>query len=221
MEDRDEADSLPVPVVDALTSGNRINDWAYFSTKAICILSAFPLSEPFRRILTLIHDKSVNGLTKSPPIERLIVHFLNEIPLIESIPTRISIQYDPPIQANVLSARQSMSSFGSLLKCLGVEGFLLTLLAVLLEVKIIVHALKTVSLTPACESIYELIYPLQWQCAYVPTCPLGLAGILEAPFPFILGINTCFYDHHTPPDDVVAIDLKCKDPRVAHSPCFA
>ena len=33
----------------------------------------------------------------------------------------------------------------------------------------------------------QLIFPFQWKCPYIPMCPLKLADVLSAPFPFIYG----------------------------------
>lgn len=33
----------------------------------------------------------------------------------------------------------------------------------------------------------SMIFPFSWQCPYVPLCPLGLADVLYAPVPYIVG----------------------------------
>lgn len=52
-----------------------------------------------------------------------------------------------------------------------------------------------------------MIFPFQWQCPYIPLCPLSLAGVLSAPLPFIVGVDSRYFDLHDPPQDVVCIDL--------------
>ena len=79
------------------------------------------------------------------------------------------------------------------------------MLLALLEQKILVHSLRFAlfmvillffrswMLTAVAESICSLMFPFHWQCPYIPQCPLGLAGVLHAPLPFIAGVDSrCF-----------------------------
>ena len=52
-----------------------------------------------------------------------------------------------------------------------------------------------------------MIFPLHWQCPYIPLCPLALADVLNAPVPFIVGIHSSSFDLHDPPADVICVDL--------------
>lgn len=52
-----------------------------------------------------------------------------------------------------------------------------------------------------------MIFPLHWQCPYIPLCPLVLADVLSAPVPFIVGIHSSYFDLHDPPADVICVDL--------------
>jgi hypothetical protein len=38
-----------------------------------------------------------------------------------------------------------------------------------------------------------MLFPFQWQCAYIPLCPLAVSDTLDAPFPFIIGKNNFEY----------------------------
>ena len=52
-----------------------------------------------------------------------------------------------------------------------------------------------------------MTFPLRWQCPYIPLCPLCLAGMLNAPMPFIVGMHSSYFDLNDPPSDVVCVDL--------------
>ena len=39
--------------------------------------------------------------------------------------------------------------------------------------------------------IFQIIFPFHWECPYIPLCPLGLSGVLNAPCPFIVGKQFC------------------------------
>ncbi|RMC19283.1 hypothetical protein DUI87_03890 [Hirundo rustica rustica] len=55
--------------------------------------------------------------------------------------------------------------------------------------------------------LVQMIFPFQWQCPYIPLCPLSLATVLSAPLPFIVGVDSRYFDLYDPPQDIVCIDL--------------
>ncbi|XP_059994055.1 DENN domain-containing protein 4B isoform X4 [Lagenorhynchus albirostris] len=101
----------------------------------------------------------------------------------------------------------SGASFLQLLQSLGPELAITLLLAVLTEHKLLVHSLRPDLLTSVCEALVSMIFPLHWQCPYIPLCPLVLADVLSAPVPFIVGIHSSYFDLHDPPVDVICVDL--------------
>jgi hypothetical protein len=52
-----------------------------------------------------------------------------------------------------------------------------------------------------------MLFPFQWQCPYIPLCPLALSDVLSAPCPFIIGIDSRYFDLCEPPGDVICVDL--------------
>ncbi|KAB1260894.1 DENN domain-containing protein 4B [Camelus dromedarius] len=101
----------------------------------------------------------------------------------------------------------SGASFLQLLQSLDPELAITLLLAVLTEHKLLVHSLRPDLLTSVCEALVSMIFPLHWQCPYIPLCPLVLADVLSAPVPFIVGIHSSYFDLHDPPADVICVDL--------------
>lgn len=53
----------------------------------------------------------------------------------------------------------------------------------------------------------QIIFPFHWQCPYIPLCPLGLSDVLSAPCPFIVGVDSRYFDLYDPPSDVTCVDL--------------
>ncbi|PIO52539.1 DENN domain protein, partial [Teladorsagia circumcincta] len=76
------------------------------------------------------------------------------------------------------------------LRALGTDNLIYLMMLALLEQKILVHSLRSWMLTAVAESVCALMFPFHWQCPYVPQCPLGLAGVLHAPLPFIAGVDS-------------------------------
>ena len=81
------------------------------------------------------------------------------------------------------------------------------LLLALTEQKILVHSLHPDVVTAVCEAIMQIIFPFYWQCPYIPLCPIGMCDYLSAPLPFVMGLDSRFFDLYDQPNDVNAVDL--------------
>lgn len=181
------------------------------SNKCICLLSHWPFFEAFRKFLMFIYKLSVSG-PHPLPIEKHISHFMQNIPFPSPQRPRILVQlsvHDALILSQPVSTPLPLSgaNFSTLLMNLGPENCATLLLLVLLESKILLHSLRPAVLTGVAEAVVAMIFPFQWQCPYIPLCPLSLAGVLSAPLPFIVGVDSRYFDLHDPPQDVVCIDL--------------
>ncbi len=53
----------------------------------------------------------------------------------------------------------------------------------------------------------QMIFPFHWPCPYIPLCPLALADVLSAPCPFIVGVDSRYFDLFEPPTDISCVDL--------------
>ncbi|XP_077621206.1 DENN domain-containing protein 4C isoform X2 [Crocuta crocuta] len=181
------------------------------SNKCICLLSHWPFFEAFRKFLMFIYKLSVSG-PHPLPIEKHISHFMQNIPFPSAQRPRILVQlsvHDALILSQPVSTPLPLSGadFSTLLMNLGPENCATLLLFVLLESKILLHSLRPAVLTGVAEAVVAMIFPFQWQCPYIPLCPLSLAAVLSAPLPFIVGVDSRYFDLHDPPQDVVCIDL--------------
>ncbi|XP_036743921.1 DENN domain-containing protein 4C isoform X3 [Manis pentadactyla] len=181
------------------------------SNKCICLLSHWPFFEAFRKFLMFIYKLSVSG-PHPLPIEKHISHFMQNIPFPSPQRPRILVQlsvHDALILSQPVSTPLPLSgaNFSTLLMNLGPENCATLLLFVLLESKILLHSLRPAVLTGVAEAVVAMIFPFQWQCPYIPLCPLSLAAMLSAPLPFIVGVDSRYFDLHDPPQDVVCIDL--------------
>ncbi|XP_060055607.1 DENN domain-containing protein 4C isoform X2 [Erinaceus europaeus] len=181
------------------------------SNKCICLLSHWPFFEAFKKFLMFIYKLSVSG-PHPLPIEKHISHFMHNISFPSPQRPRILVQlsvHDALILSQPVSTPLPLSgaNFSTLLMNLGPETCATLLLFVLLESKILLHSLRPAVLTGVAEAVVAMIFPFQWQCPYIPLCPLSLAAVLSAPLPFIVGVDSRYFDLHDPPQDVVCIDL--------------
>ncbi|XP_022252472.1 DENN domain-containing protein 4C-like isoform X1 [Limulus polyphemus] len=178
--------------------------------KAICILSRWPFFDTFEKFLLQLHQISIMGPHRLP-LERYISHFMMDVPFPSAQRPRILIQ----LGDNTISLAQpedsplllSGASFIQLLRNLGADNCLNVLLFVLTEQKILFHSLRPDVLTSVAEAVVTLIFPFHWQCPYIPLCPLGLSDVLNAPLPYIVGVDSRYFDLCDPPHDVACVDL--------------
>ncbi|XP_046401074.1 DENN domain-containing protein Crag isoform X3 [Ischnura elegans] len=179
--------------------------------KCICLLSHWPFFDTFEKFLLFLYNMSNTG-PHTVPIERHISHFLEDIPFPSPQRPGILIQLSAVdtimlIQPEDLPLPRSGASFKQMLMNLGPDNCLLVLLCALTEQKLLVHSLRPDVLTSVAEAISMLIFPFKWQCPYIPLCPLGLADVLHAPLPFLIGVDSRFFDLYDPPPDVNCVDL--------------
>ncbi|XP_041841016.1 DENN domain-containing protein 4C isoform X2 [Melanotaenia boesemani] len=181
------------------------------TNKCICLLSHWPFFESFRKFLMFIYKLSVSG-PHPLPIEKHISHFMHNVSFPSPQRPRILVQlsaHDNLILSQPVCTPLPLSGadYGTLLMNLGSENCATLLHFVLLESKILLHSLRPAVLTGVAEAVVAMIFPFQWQCPYIPLCPLSLAGVLNAPCPFIVGVDSRYFDLYDPPPDVVCVDL--------------
>ncbi|KAJ8008216.1 hypothetical protein DPEC_G00102500 [Dallia pectoralis] len=181
------------------------------TNKCICLLSRWPFFESFKKFLMFLYKLSVSG-PHPLPIEKHISHFMHNVSFPSPQRPRILVQlsalddlmFEQPVCTPL---PLSGADYSTLLMNLGSENCATLLHFVLLESKILLHSLRPAVLTGVAEAVVAMIFPFQWQCPYIPLCPLSLAGVLNAPCPFIVGVDSRYFDLYDPPPDVVCVDL--------------
>ncbi|CAL1590136.1 unnamed protein product [Knipowitschia caucasica] len=181
------------------------------TNKCICLLSRWPFFKSFRKFLMFLYKLSVSG-PHPLPIEKHISHFMNNVSFPSPQRPRILVQlsaHDTLILSQPVSTPLPLSGadYSTLLMNLGAENCATLLHFILLENKILLHSLRPDVLTGIAEAVVAILFPFQWQCPYIPLCPLSLAGVLNAPLPFIVGVDSRYFDLYDPPPDVVCVDL--------------
>ncbi|XP_006886706.1 PREDICTED: C-myc promoter-binding protein isoform X2 [Elephantulus edwardii] len=181
------------------------------TNKCICILSHWPFFDAFRKFLTFLYRYSISG-PHVLPIEKHISHFMHKVPFPSPQRPRILVQLSPHdslILSQPVSSPLPLSGgkFSTLLQNLGPENAVTLLVFAVTEHKILIHSLRPSVLTSVTEALVSMIFPFHWPCPYVPLCPLALADVLSAPCPFIVGIDSRYFDLYDPPPDVSCVDL--------------
>ncbi|KAM9409839.1 C-myc promoter-binding protein-like [Pholidichthys leucotaenia] len=193
------------------TTYGSTNPDSVYTNKCICLLSHWPFFDAFRKFLTFLYRYSISG-PHALPIEKHISHFMHKVPFPSSQRPRILVQLSPHdslILSQPVSSPLPLSGgrFSTLLQNLGPENAVTLLVFAVTEHKILVHSLRPAVLTSVTEALVSMIFPFHWPCPYIPLCPLALADVLSAPCPFIVGVDSRYFDLYDPPPDVSCVDL--------------
>lgn len=188
-------------------------------SKCICLLSHWPFFAAFKAFLSALYRLSISK-NISLPLERYIANLIFDVPFPTSLRPRVQMQIGPEKIVFSLPVRtplpMGVSTHWTLLTCLSIEHCITLLHLVLLEQKIVLHSSRPALLTGVGEAIRSILFPLQWQCTYIPMCPLAFSSYLQAPVPFIIGMDSRYFDSYVAPAGVCVIDLDVNTVTIGH-----
>ena len=126
--------------------------------------------------------------------------------------------------ANELPHSMSARDFLLLFQALDVNNVIMLWALLLSEQKVALQGSMPHMLTMAAETLCALLFPFSWQHVYIPILPARLLDILQAPVPFLIGIDEVVLKEAEQkrliPDDVVQVDLDANailcDPALAN-----
>ncbi len=94
-----------------------------------------------------------------------------------------------------------------LFRCLSIDNIVTLFESVLAESRIILLSSHTAMLHLASLGITNLLYPFQWAGVFIPVLPARLVQTIEAPCPYIVGIERRYEPLDYPEDDYILVDL--------------
>ncbi len=92
-------------------------------------------------------------------------------------------------------------------RCLSIPNIVTLLEFALSESRIIFISSHTAMLHLAYKALLALLYPFKWASILIPVLPVRLITALEAPCPYIVGIERRYTDIDLPEEDYVLVDL--------------
>ena len=95
----------------------------------------------------------------------------------------------------------------ALFRSLSIPNIITLFEYVLSESRIILLSSHTSMLHLASSALVALIYPLKWAGVFIPVLPARLIQALEAPCPYIVGVERRYDNLEFPEDDFVLVDL--------------
>ncbi|XP_063761495.1 DENN domain-containing protein 5B-like isoform X2 [Eleginops maclovinus] len=188
----DEADSPTSSSTRRAGSYDSSRDTLYVS-KALCLITPMPFMHACRSFLSQMH-RAVTATTAPPlPLESYVHNILYEVPL--PAPGR-SLKfhgvYEPIVCQRPGLGELQLADFplAEAFSLLGVENLVQVFTCTLLEMQILLYSHDYQRLMTVAEGITTLLFPFQWQHVYVPILPASLLHFLDAPVPYLMGLQS-------------------------------
>ncbi|XP_022243870.1 LOW QUALITY PROTEIN: DENN domain-containing protein 5B-like [Limulus polyphemus] len=168
-----------------------IRDTLYV-TKCICLITQLPIILACRRYLEGLYSFVASQEPPPLPLECYVYNILYEVPL--PSPGR-SLKFSCFGQS-VMCQRPGAGelplfeySLQELFSTLGVVNVVQLFSCVLLENQVLLCSKEYHKLMLVAEGITTLLFPFSWQHVYVPILPASLQHFLDAPVPYIMGLQ--------------------------------
>ncbi|KAJ3595822.1 hypothetical protein NHX12_002236 [Muraenolepis orangiensis] len=163
-----------------------------YCSKALCLLTPLPLLQAARHFLSQLHQAVMSPAAPPLPLESYIHNVLYEVPL---PPPGRSLRFHG-VQGPIVCQRPGPTDLplgdyplGEAFALLGVENMVRLLTCALLEMQVLLYSRDLQRLMALGEGITNLLFPFQWQHIYLPILPAQLHHMLDAPVPFLMGLQ--------------------------------
>ncbi|KAL7776751.1 hypothetical protein CFE70_007170 [Pyrenophora teres f. teres 0-1] len=146
------------------------------------------------------------------PLERYVVNLCAEAlsPVTSITQVELAIRelrmYARKEAVNELPGSRNIDIY-ALFRCMSIPNIVTLFEYVLSEARIILLSSHAAMLHLASLAITNLLYPFQWAGVFIPVLPARLVQTIEAPCPYIVGIERRYEPTDYPDDDYVLIDL--------------
>uniref|UniRef100_A0A673I6W6 DENN domain-containing protein 5B-like n=1 Tax=Sinocyclocheilus rhinocerous TaxID=307959 RepID=A0A673I6W6_9TELE len=169
-----------------------VRDTLYVS-KAMCLITPMPFMHACKGFLSQVHRAVISHQPPPLPLESYIYNILYEVPL---PPPGRSLKfhgvYEPILSQRPGVGELPLADFplSEAFQLLGVENLVQIFTCVLLEMQILLYSQDYQRLMVVAEGITTLLFPFQWQHVYVPILPASLLHFLDAPVPYLMGLQS-------------------------------
>ena len=146
------------------------------------------------------------------PLERYVVNLCAEAPSPLTSITQVELSvrelriYARKEAINEIPGSRNIDLY-PLFRSLDIPDIVVLFEYVLAESRIILLSSHTAMLHLVSAAIRQLMYPLEWAGVFIPVLPARLIQALEAPCPYIVGIERRYENVELPSDDFVLVDL--------------
>ncbi|KOS23233.1 DENN domain-containing protein [Escovopsis weberi] len=206
--------------IEGLTTGES----GLWAPRAYGILGRDPANMPFwkewlKAIVVPMTDGAILRVPASSPkvgrwqpLERYVVNLCTEAfgPMGSKTQVELGVRdlrlFARKEAANELPGSRTTDLY-ALFRCLSLENIVTLFEFAMSESRIIFLSSHTSMLHLACHALASLLYPLKWASIFIPVLPARLISALEAPCPYIVGVERRYERIDLPEDDYVLVDL--------------
>ena len=146
------------------------------------------------------------------PLERYVVNLCAEAlsPMTSKTQVEINVRelrlYARKEAVNELPGCRNVDLY-ALFRALSIPNIITLFEYALAESRIIFRSSYTGMLYLASTALLSLLFPMKWRHVFIPVLPVRLIQALDAPCPYIVGIERRYGDVEYPEDDFVLVDL--------------
>lgn len=174
--------------------------------------------EWLRAIVVPMLDSSVTGIPPSSPklrwqpLERYVINLCSEAfsPISSKTQVELAVRelrlFARKEAANEIPGSRNTDLY-ALFRCLSIQNIVALFEFALSESRIILLSSHTAMLHLASKALASLLYPMKWASIFIPVLPARLLSALEAPCPYIVGVERRYENLELPEDDYVLVDL--------------
>ena len=189
-------------------------DEALVETKCLCVITKIPLHATIELLLKELYRNGLRefvSLGQEGMVLKEVWAKLSSLPCSPSCPVHamlpfgracLNLEFAIPADYCAWGMRhiQSIVDLN--------PSILVTLFkALLLECKIMLRSASNATLSNVAEALCDFLYPLKWQHIYIPILPEQLIEYVEAPTPYLMGVNTCIPTDSYIYDESIEIDF--------------
>uniref|UniRef100_A0A4W6E2V6 DENN/MADD domain containing 5B n=1 Tax=Lates calcarifer TaxID=8187 RepID=A0A4W6E2V6_LATCA len=163
-----------------------------YVSKALCLLTPLPFLQASRQFLSQLHQAVTSHTAPPLPLESYIHNILYEVPL---PPPGRSLRFHG-VQGPIMCQRPGPGELplgeyplGEAFSLLGVDNMVQLLTCAFLETQVLLYSQDYQRLMTVAEGVTTLLFPFQWQHIYLPIVSTPLHHLLDAPVPFLMGIQ--------------------------------
>ena len=194
----------------------------FYATKCLCLISRYPLFNFMQTFLTqlfqyVFRDSPSQNLAAWEYYVCTLVNvpfpLRGEVPINLAIPTPDSsnsvVQYTTIQVPTCMELPMVDLPIRYIFQTLDLECVITLLFAALLERRIVFTSKRNALLTYAALALHLLIYPFSYPHTFIPVLPAALVECIEAPTPFIMGINSLHLSQlsHVDLSGIIFVDL--------------
>uniref|UniRef100_A0A3Q4GHG1 DENN/MADD domain containing 5B n=1 Tax=Neolamprologus brichardi TaxID=32507 RepID=A0A3Q4GHG1_NEOBR len=159
-----------------------------YVSKALCLITPMPFMHACRRFLAQMHSAVIAATAPPLPLESYVYNILYEVPL-PALGRSLKFHgiYEPIVCQRPGPGELPLADFplAEAFSLLGVENLVQVFTCTLLEMQILLY-----SQAVRVQGITTLLFPFQWQHVYVPILPASLLHFLDAPVPYLMGLQS-------------------------------